>query len=237
MNTLKEEREQESLEDRYPWLDPEDDRKHMTDREILEKYINLNNSCLNKEEKIKVMDMLYKDREAFSLKDEIGTCPNIKVEIDVTDNSPFFIRLYHVREKDKAFIDKEMKWLCYMGILKEGFSTYSSPVMLISRKLTKDKRVVTDFRHLNVRKAKNNLAYPLVRDTFSVLGNSKCEVLSVLDLKNAFHSLRLSENSKKYCGILPYFSSPSYLYQRMPMGLSISPSISQSYINAILDCL
>ena len=33
-----------------------------------------------------------------------------------------------------------------MGILKEGFSAYSSLVMLISRKLTKDKRVVTDFR-------------------------------------------------------------------------------------------
>ena len=63
-----------------------------------------------------------------------------------------------------------------MGILKEGFSAYSSPVMLISRKLTTDKRVLTDFRHLNVRIP---LVYPLVRDTFSVLGSSKCEVLSV----------------------------------------------------------
>ena len=70
-----------------------------------------------------------------------------------------------------------------------------------------------------------------------MLGNSKCEVLSVLDLKDAFHSLRLSENSKRYCGILPYFGSASYLYQRMPMGLNISPSIWQSYINVILDCL
>ena len=61
----------------------------------------------------------------------------------------------------------------YMGILKERFSAYSSPVMLISRKLTMDKRVVTDFRHLDVRIAKNNLAYPLVSDMFSVLGNSK----------------------------------------------------------------
>ena len=138
----------------------------MTDREILEKYINLNNSCLDKEEKIKVMDMLFKYREAFSLRDEIGTCPNIEVEIDVTDKSPFFIWPYHVREEDKAFIDKEMKRLCYMDILKEGFSAYSSPVMLISRKLTKDKRVVTDFRQLNVRMPKNSLAYPLVRDTF-----------------------------------------------------------------------
>ena len=109
--------------------------------------------------------------------------------------------------------------------------------MLISRKLTRDKRLVTDFRHLNVRIAKNNLAYPLVSDTFSVLGNSKCKVLSVLYLKDAFHSVRLSEDSKRYCRIPPYFGSSSYLYQRMPMGLIISPSIWQSYINAILNCL
>ena len=141
--------------------------------------------------------MLSKHREAFSLRDEIATCLTIEVEIDVTDKSPFFIRPYHVREEDKKFIDKKMKQLCYLGILKEGYSVSSSPVMLISRKLTKDKRLVTDFRHLNVRIAKNNLAYPLVRDTFSVLGNSKCKVLSVLDLKDTFHSLRLSEISKK----------------------------------------
>ena len=151
VNMLKEEREQKSPTDKYPWLDPDDERRHMTDREILDKFINLNNSCLSKEEKTKVMDMLSKYRKAFSLGDEIGTCPNIEVEIDVTDKSPFFMRPYHVREEDKPFIDKEMKQLCYMGILMEGFSAYSSPVMLISRKLTKDKRVVTYFRHLNVR--------------------------------------------------------------------------------------
>ena len=89
-----------------------------------------------------------------------------------------------MREEDKAIIDREMKRFCYMGILKEGFSAYSTPVMLISRKLTKDKRVVADFRHLNVRIARNNLARD-TWETFSVLGNSKCEVLLVLDLKDA----------------------------------------------------
>ena len=126
VNTLKKEREQKSPVENYPWLDPDDNRRHMTDREILDKYINLNNSCLSKEETIKVMDMLYKYKEAFSLRDEIGTCPNIEVEIDVTDTLPFFIRPYHIKEEDKAFIDKEMEWLSYMGILKEGFSAYSS---------------------------------------------------------------------------------------------------------------
>ena len=136
------------------------------------------------------MEMLYKFKEAFSLRDEIGTCPNIKVikvGIDVIDESPFFIRPYHVREEDKKVIDKEMKHSGYLGILKEGFSLYSG--LLISQKITQEKRIVTDFRHLNVRTVKNNLAYPLVRDTFSVLGNSKCKVISALDLKDAFHSL------------------------------------------------
>ena len=85
------------------------------------------------------MEMLYKYKEAFSLREEIGTCPSIEVGIDVTDRSPFFIRQYHVKEEDKALIDKEMKHLCYLGILKEGFSAYSSPVILISGKLTLDK--------------------------------------------------------------------------------------------------
>ena len=171
----------------------------MTDKEILGKDINLDNSCLSMRE---VMSMLYKYRNAFSLRDEIVTFPSIKVEINVTDKSPFFIRPYHVRDVDKKFIDKEMKCLCYMGILKEGFSVYSYPVMLIGRKLTKDQRVVTDFRHLSVRIAKRNLHYPLVRDTFSVLGSSKCEVLSVLDLKMPFTHL---DHQKTERSIVEYF--------------------------------
>ena len=81
------------------------------------------------------------------------------------------------------------------------------------------------------------MAYPLLKDTFSVLGSFRCEVLSVLDLKDGFHSLRLLENSRRYCGILPCFGSTLYLYQRMPMGLNISPLFWQSYINVMRSCL
>ena len=84
-----------------------------------------------------------------------------------------------------------MKRMCYFRILSEGFLAYFSPIMLISRKVTKDKRVVTGFRHLNGIIPKNNIAYPLLKDTFSVLGTSRCKALSVLDLKDAFHSLKL----------------------------------------------
>ena len=154
INTLKKERDQEELKENYRWLDPIDERKYMTDKEILDKYIDLDKSCSMEKEKKQVMEMLYKYKEAFCLRDEIGTCPNIEVEINETDKSPFSIRPYHVKEEDKALINREMRCLCYLGILKEGFSAYTSPVLIISRKLTKNKRVVTDVMHLSVRIAK-----------------------------------------------------------------------------------
>ena len=132
INTLRKEEKETCNTDKYPWLDDSNERKHMTDREILDKYINLKDSCLTKWEKQKLRDIIYNYKDAFSLRDKLGTCPNIKVEIDVMDNSPFFIRPFHAKEEDKAILDKEMKWLCYLGILKEGFSAYSSPIMLVN---------------------------------------------------------------------------------------------------------
>ena len=72
-------------------MDPSIERKHMSDREILEKYVDLEKSCITDKEKNQVMDTLYEYKEAFSFRDEIGTCLNIEVEIDVTDKLPFFI--------------------------------------------------------------------------------------------------------------------------------------------------
>ena len=92
-NTIVNERKEEEKKvekDRYPWLDDSNERKYMTDRKILEKHINLDNSCLTESEK-QVRDMIYEYREAFSLRDEIGTCPNIEIDIDVTDKTPFLL--------------------------------------------------------------------------------------------------------------------------------------------------
>ena len=85
----QEEEEKDIKKERYPWLDDTDERKYMTNREILDKYIDLTDSCLDKVERKQVMEMLYEYKDVFSLRDEIGTCPNIEVNIKVTDNSPF----------------------------------------------------------------------------------------------------------------------------------------------------
>ena len=87
ISTLKKEEEHETGE-KYPWLDKTNERKYYAVREILEKHVNLDSTCLSEEEK---------------------KCPNIQVGIDVIDKLPFFIRPYHVREEDKKVIGKEMR--------------------------------------------------------------------------------------------------------------------------------
>ena len=72
----------------------------MKDREILDTYVDLDKSCLTETEKNDIRDMLYKYKDAFSLRDDISTCPNMEVEINVMDKMPFL--LDHIMQKRKT---------------------------------------------------------------------------------------------------------------------------------------
>ena len=80
---------QQSADDPYPWLDNQDPRRDMSDEEILRKYIDLSQSILNDSEKEELTQIILKHKSAFSLRDEIGECPNIKIDLDVIDESLF----------------------------------------------------------------------------------------------------------------------------------------------------
>ena len=54
--------------DPYPWLADDDPRRYQTDEEIMYEKVDLSNSALSRKEKAKLMKMLIKYRDAFSLK-------------------------------------------------------------------------------------------------------------------------------------------------------------------------
>ena len=223
--------------DPYPWLPQDDERRTMSDRQLIEKYVDLSESELTSKEKSEFQDMMFKYRKAFSLRDEIGLASMPPIELQLTNKDPFFIRPYPITsEEQRKFIDEQMRKGCLLGYLKKGLSSYSSPIMLIPRKNSSVKwRLVTDFRFLNTRLVRLNPSIPLVRDMLRTIGESNSNMLSVIDLRDAFHTLRLTENSKQYCGITPYQGAPTYLYQRLGMGLSVSPAIWQNFIIKVLD--
>ena len=195
----------------------------------------MSDSELSQAEKKSLYKALLKYKEAFSLRDEIGLCPNMEIELELNDETPFFIRPFPIKENEKDVVDNEMRKGCLLGILKKGMSSYSSPIMLVQRKLTGLPRIVTDFRHLNSRLVKLQPSIPLIRDAIQILGSSGCEVLSLADLRDAYHTLRLSKRSQKFCGITPYYGSDSYLYQRLGMGHSVSPAMWQNFIQRVLQ--
>ena len=67
INTLKKERKEE-MQENYPWLDPSNERKYMSDREILEKYVDLDKSCLTDIEMKQFWIWLYKIQRCIHFK-------------------------------------------------------------------------------------------------------------------------------------------------------------------------
>ena len=59
--------------------------------------------------------------------------------------------------------------------------------------------------------------------------------MSTIDLRDAFHTLTLVKTSQKYCGITPYYGSPTYHHLCMGMGMSVSPQIWQQFIDLVFQ--
>ena len=59
--------------------------------------------------------------------------------------------------------------------------------------------------------------------------------MSTIDLRDAFHTLHLAKTSQKYCGITPYYGSPTYHYLCMGMGMSVSPQIWQQFVDLVFQ--
>ena len=153
-------------DDKYPWLDPDDIRRNMTDKEILRMKLNLKDLVLDEKGKEEFLEKVEQFTDIFSLRDEIGTCPFIEVHLKLKDETPFFVRPYPMREEQKKVMQKEMDRLEYLGIIHKGLTSYSSPVVLVKWKNQNLYRVCSDFRILNEKLVKiNHTCSRFCRDT------------------------------------------------------------------------
>ena len=121
-------------DDKYPWLDPGNIRRNMTDIEILQMKLNLKDSVLDEKGKEEFLTNVEQFMDIFSLRDKISTCPFIEVHLKLKDETPFFVRPYPMREEQKKVIQKEMDRLEHLGIIHKGLTGYSSPVVLVKWK-------------------------------------------------------------------------------------------------------
>ena len=93
--------------------------------------LNLKDSILDKKGKEEFLTNVEQFTDIFSLRDKIGRCPFIEVQLKLKDETPFFVRPSPMREEQKKVIQKEMDRLEHLGIIRKGLTGYSSPVVLV----------------------------------------------------------------------------------------------------------
>ena len=84
------------------------DKTQRTPRKFrLDEQIHLSASYLSSQEKDTLMNMVKLHKEAFSLRDGISKCSNIKIDIDGVDDSTFyFVRPFPIHKEDKPLMDR-----------------------------------------------------------------------------------------------------------------------------------
>ena len=207
-------------DDKYSWLDPDDIRRNMTDKEILQMKLNLKDSVLDQKGKEEFLEKVEQFTDVFSLRDEIGTCPFIEVHLKLKDETPFFVRPYPMREEQKKVIQKKMDRLEHLGIIHKGLTGYSSLVVLVKWKNQNLYRVCSDFCILKEKLAKINHAFPLVRDCIEQLGRKKCHYLSTIvcytPLKDKCDTIRNLESPKTLRQTRAFYGMVNFLSSYLP---------------------
>ena len=90
-NTITDDTNVPTKDNKYPWLDPDEKIRHMTDAEILRHKLNLEDSLLDDKVNEEFLTKTDDFHNIFSLRDEIGTCPFIEVCLKLKDETPFFV--------------------------------------------------------------------------------------------------------------------------------------------------
>ncbi|XP_077270869.1 uncharacterized protein LOC143902051 [Temnothorax americanus] len=133
---------------------------------------------------------------------------------------------YSEKEQLRKILDK----LLAKGVIRPSNSEYASPVVLV-RKKNGEYRMCIDYRTLNKYILRDNSPIPVIEDQLNVLRDK--EYFSVLDLKDGFFHIRMSEESIKYTAFVTPFGQFEFVV--VPFGLKTAPTRFQKFVNDILQ--
>ena len=241
-----------AMKDRHHWNDPVntffallDDDELDGDDAVHESFANILDA---KYEKTKVDDVVSQqthlnDNQKTDLKrllddftvlfdGNLGKYPHEKVHLEFDGRyTPVHARPYAVPQNNLDTFEKELNHLNDETILEEVWepTEWASPTFIVPKK---DGRVrwLTDFRELNkaLKRKVHNL--PLITDILRRKAGYK--YCTKLDLSMMYYCFELDEESKKLCTIVSPFGY--HRYNRLAMGLKVSPDIAQSIMEKVL---
>ena len=182
----------------------------------------------------KLDSILSKFGEVFS--DTPGEIKDFEVDIPIKpDATPIFRKAYSVPYPYQERVKKQLERDIECGIYtKVEHSDWASPQVCVLKPDGKSVRLCGDYKvTVNQVMDKDPYSLPSQDDLFTGLSGKK--YFSKIDLANAFHQLKLSENSKK---LLTVNTIVGLLQcNKMPYGITVASQVFQKVMDTILSGL
>lgn len=157
---------------------------------------------------------------------DVGETDHV-VKVQLTTDKPIYCKQYPLKEDQKAGIQETIDGLLASGVIYETVSDYNTPLFPVKKSDLQNWRMTQDFRRLNEITAGES--YP-VPDPYIALNNlsPSHKYFTVIDLANAFFTIKIHPDSQKYFAF--NFNGKIFSYRRMCQGWRLSPS----YFNMFL---
>ena len=182
---------------------------------------------LSVQQKEDVVSLLSKYREV--VRDRPGHTTKVVHDIVVGEATPIKQAPYRIHPDKKVDLEKEIKYMLDLGLIKKGSSSWASPCMLVP-KPDGSSRFVIDYRKVNALVKKDAYPLPRIEDCIESIGQAK--FISKLDLLKGFWQIGLSPQAQEIGAFVAL--GQTYLPLVMPFGLSTAPTAFQALMNEVV---
>ena len=138
-------------------------------------------------------------------------------------------RLYNLSGPEKGSMQEYISESLASGIIRPSSSPVAAGFFFVGKK-DGGLRPCIDYRQLNDITVKNRYPLPLLSSTFEPLANAT--IFSKLDLRNAYHLVRIREGDEWKTAFNTHLGHFEYLV--MPFGLTNAPAVFQNLVNDVL---
>ncbi|EFA11958.2 hypothetical protein TcasGA2_TC005045 [Tribolium castaneum] len=186
----------------------QDTTSHLVEQQIIPAFI------------VKVRSNNFVDRP-----DEPYTQLELKLHVK-PNHAPFYSKARRLSYAEKEAVKQITNVLLSKKVIKPSSSQYSSPIVLV-RKKDGNYRMAVDYRELNKLTTRDIYPIPHIEEQIDNLKGKA--YFTRLDLKDAFHNIKLDPESTKYTSFVTFMDQ--YEYTKMPFGLANGSSFFMRFIN------
>ena len=193
------------------------------------------NENLSVEQKYQLLQTLWENKDIFARNlSELGTYPNFELDIELTSNRKVYRRQFRLSPDDNFEIQRQIEDMEKHNIIEKTDNTdFNSPIFLVNKRQTGQKRCVIDLRLLNSAIRGRTIQLARISDLIDEATLKRANYWTALDLFSGFFCIKIHPSSRDLLSFTSPVTGQRYRYVRTPFGLSTAPMAMSLVINNV----